>query len=74
MMTCSVVFFPWALPRETVSGFVGRCKLNGRRIAVPLAKVIDAIYHWEPNHCEVIALQELEMRKTIYDDTSLHWP
>ena len=77
MFVCSVVFFPWALPRETVSGILGRWKLNHgwkKSVALPFSWIVDRIYFWEPNHCVEIAKQELELRQNLYDDQSLHWP
>lgn len=70
MMVCAVLFFPWALPRETVSGLLGRWKTTHAgwrrsfgRIAALLA---DGIYFWEPNHCVAVYLCEDDARKVLY--------
>lgn len=68
MALCAVLFVAWALPRETISGLIGRCaRCSGLRGAVGryAAKVIDRIYFWEPNHCQVTAEQEAEARKAL---------
>lgn len=68
MALCAVIFVAWALPRETISGLIGRWAQEpgwqgsfGRGAA----KVIDRIYFWEPNHCKVTAEQEAEARKAL---------
>lgn len=70
MLVCSVVFVAWARPRETISGLVGRWKVEetGRkqRFARRASKVIDALYWWEENHCVEVARQEREARKALY--------
>ena len=68
MALCAVIFVAWALPRETISGLVGRwAQGEGKRatFARSVAKVIDRIYFWEPNHCKVTADQEAEARKAL---------
>ena len=51
MMVCALLFAPWALPRETVSGLLGRWKCGKGRIKRPFAVgaswVVDRIYFWE---------------------------
>lgn len=69
MALCAVIFVAWALPRETISGLIGRWSDGeGKRatFARYAAKVIDAIYFWEPNHCKVTAEQEAEARKALH--------
>lgn len=70
MLVCAVVFLPWALPRETISGLLGRWlltqagwKLRFARVAV---MVVDRIYFWETNHCAEVFLCEDEARRTLY--------
>jgi hypothetical protein len=68
MALCAVLFVPWALPRETISGLIGRwAQGSGKKakFARHAAKVIDRIYFWEPNHCKVTAEQEAEARKAL---------
>src|SRR5690606_2682249 len=69
MALCAVLFVPWALPRETISGLIGRWVQGaGKKAAFAryAAKVIDRIYFWEPNHCQVTAEQEAEARKALH--------
>lgn len=70
MVVCAVVFLPWALPRETVSGLLGRWKTSERglkrRFAVPAAWVVDRIYFWEPDHCAEVYRMEAEAREALY--------
>ena len=68
MALCAVLFVAWALPRETISGLIGRCaQCSGMRGALGryASKVVDLIYFWEPNHCHVTAEQEAEARKAL---------
>lgn len=67
MAVCAVAFAPWALPRETVSGFCGRMGMDGRLIGRLVAAVIDFFHWWEPDHCRVTAMQEREARRALYD-------
>lgn len=70
MLVCSLLFLPWALPRETVSGLLGRWKSeeSGMKygFADYAAVVVDALYFWEPNHCVEVYLQERDARKALY--------
>lgn len=70
MLTCAIVFAPWALPRETVSGLLGRWKTKHRgwkhRFAKPASWVVDRIYFWEPNHCVAVYECEAEARTVLY--------
>lgn len=70
MAVCAVVFAPWALPRETVSGLLGRWKLRGGRwkrgFAKPASWVVDRIYFWEPDHCVAVYKCEAEARTVLY--------
>jgi len=72
MAVCAIVFAPWALPRETVSGLLGRWKSrdSGKRktFAVGASYIVDRIYFWEPNHCVEVYLCEHEARKVLYPD------
>lgn len=68
MLICSLLFFPWARPRETISGLIGRWSYeDGRRgrFARIAARVIDFMYFWEPDHCRITAAQEAEARKAL---------
>lgn len=72
MAVCAFVFAPWALPRETVSGLLGRWKIHGtgwkRAFAKCAAVFVDRIYFWEPNHCVEVYLCERDARLVLYPD------
>jgi hypothetical protein len=72
MFVCALVFAPWALPRETISGLLGRwkCLSQGkrRRFAIGAAWVVDRIYFWEPDHCVQVYLCEHQARLVLYPD------
>lgn len=72
MAVCAIVFAPWALPRETVSGLLGRWKTAGgpwqRRFAIVGSWVVDRIYFWEPNHCVVVFRCERDARLVLYPE------
>ena len=72
MAVCALVFAPWALPRETVSGLLGRWKVHGKgwrkAFARGAAVVVDRIYFWEPNHCVEVYLCERDARLVLYPD------
>lgn len=70
MMVCAIVFAPWALPRETVSGLMGRWREteSGWRARVGRvgAWLVDRLYFWEPNHCAEIYRIEMRAREILY--------
>lgn len=72
MAVCALVFAPWALPRETVSGLLGRWETahTGWRhwFARAGSWLVDRIYFWEPNHCVEVYLCEAEARKVLYPE------
>ena len=72
MAVCAIAFMPWALPRETVSGLLGRWKCGHRgpkkRFAEAASLVVDRIYCWEPNHCVEVYQCEAEARKVLYPE------
>jgi hypothetical protein len=74
MMLCSILFALWALPRETISGFIGRnvCLTKPNTWQRALARlgewIVNNIYFWEPNHCVEVYRQELEARRALYGD------
>lgn len=72
MLVCAIVFAPWALPRETVSGLLGRWKSGRhparRRFAVGASWVVDRIYWWEPNHCVEVYRCESQARAVLYPE------
>lgn len=70
MAVCVVVFLPWAQPRETVSGLLGRWRDTEtgwkRRFAIPACWIVDRIYFWEPDHCRYVYQLEQEARGVLY--------
>lgn len=60
MLLCAVFGFGFSLPRETISGCVGRAFSKSL-----IRRLIDLIYFWEPDHCKVTAEQEAEARKAL---------
>jgi len=72
MTLCALIFAPWALPRETISGLLGRWKLRNsgkrRAFAKVAAAVVDRIYFWEPNHCVEVFLCEAAARRVLYPE------
>lgn len=54
-LICAVVFAPWVMPRETISGILGRWSATEaglkKAFAVRGAAVVDALVFWEPDHC-----------------------
>lgn len=72
MLVCALVFAPWALPRETVSGLLGRWKCGHRGPKKAFGDigswVVDRIYFWEPNHTVEVYRIEAEARKVLYPE------
>lgn len=70
MMLCAVVFAAWALPRETISGLLGRWTETGtpmqRILGLGLGAVVNCIYFWEPNHCVEVFKCEQKAREVLY--------
>lgn len=70
MALCAVAFSPWALPRETVSGFLGRWISTERGVkrwaALLLGALVDYIYFWEPDHCVEVYKCEAKAREVLY--------
>lgn len=71
MMVCALLFAPWALPRETVSGLLGRWKCGKgwkRKFAVVASWIVDRIYFWEPDHCVMVFRCEAQARTVLYPE------
>lgn len=66
MLLCAVIFFPWAQPRETISGFLGRMTFKQHYWAWFCAKLVDKLYFWEEAHCGETAISENEARLALY--------
>lgn len=70
MMLCAVVFAAWALPRETISGLLGRWTETGtpiqRILGLGLGALVNRLYFWEPNHCVEVFRCEQRAREVLY--------
>lgn len=70
MLVCAIVFMPWALPRETISGLMGRWRLTETgwkaRTGVVVGFLIDRVYFWESDHCRDVWECECSARKALY--------
>jgi hypothetical protein len=70
MALCAIAFLPWALPRETISGLLGRwisTERGWKRIAgLLMGALADRIYFWEPNHCVEVYRCEHRAREVLY--------
>ena len=65
MLTCALILLPWAYPRETISGFIGRHAFYGKRVAKAVEWVVDRLYFLEERHCRMTYLQESEVRRAL---------
>lgn len=69
---CAVMFFPWYLPRESISGLLGRWLTQEtgikHRFAVKVAPVIDMLFHspWGLESCEETYALEQASREALY--------
>ena len=66
MLTCSIIFAPWAYPRETISGFLGRKVFERSIVALRVARIIDWFYWTEEAHCGHTAITEGNAREELY--------
>lgn len=70
MLLCSLVFLPWAKPRETISGILGRWRLTGfgwkQSFGYVVGSIVDRLYFWDVNHCETVYQMEEEARRALY--------
>lgn len=70
MALCAVVFLPWSLPRETISGLLGRWISTERGwkrvVGLVFGAVADYIYFWEPAHCVEVYKCEHRAREVLY--------
>lgn len=67
MLAVSILFAPWSMPRETLSGLAGRWSASGvgwqSKFGLAAAVIIDLFHPHEPDHCMVTAAMEAEARK-----------
>lgn len=73
MLLCAILFCPWVLPRETISGLLGRWYVmeddNCRwRFACAGRWLVDRLYFWEPNHCIEVFKCERQARAFLYPE------
>lgn len=69
MLCCAVLFAPFGvLPRETISGFIGRQSANGKRWARYGERFIDWLHPHEPKHCAETAFVEASARVVLYPE------
>ena len=63
MLWCAFLLWPFGtLPRETISGFFGRCARSGSATAHRIAVLIDWMHPHEPHHCAETARMERDAR------------
>lgn len=74
MSLCAALFWPWAYPRETVSGLMGRWACGRgfrRRVGRRVGDVIDGYIHpyvGTDETCIEIYQMEREARRVLYPD------
>ena len=72
MVLCSIIFFHWFVPRETISGLLGRWQMTetGKRhvFANRIAPVIDRIFHkpFDLESCVDTYALEQAAREALY--------
>jgi hypothetical protein len=70
MAACALVFAPWAYPRETISGLLGRWLVTEigwkRAFASVASRIVDAVYFWEVDHCRGVFQVERDAREILY--------
>lgn len=67
MLWCALFLWPFkTMPRETISGFLGRNYANGR--FVTLARFVDWLHPHEVEHCISTAVLEARAREALYPE------
>lgn len=68
ILLCSLLLFPWAQPRETISGITGRWLMDGNRWQIGAARIVAPVIDgWhEPGHCVETFRLEKAMRVALY--------
>jgi hypothetical protein len=65
MLACSVVFLPWSMPRETVSGLFGRWQNTGNLLQRIIGNVGGVALHlFDRDHCMKAYAKEFAMRSS----------
>lgn len=71
MLLCAVLLAPFgSLPRETISGFIGRQALMNKKPMIVIAKTIDWFAR-ERGHCGETAMAESEAYDYLYPEQRL---
>ncbi len=72
MTICALIFMPWAKPRETISGLLGRWSMTEGGLkwwfGWAASAVVDWIYFWEPDHCASVYVVENAARAVLYPE------
>lgn len=70
-LLCSLLFFPWAQPRETISGITGRWLIEGETWQIACASFLVKPIDWahRPNHCVDTYLAEQAMQTALYRES-----
>jgi len=67
MFWCALLLWPFeTMPRETISGFLGRNYANGRFAC--FARFVDWIHPHESDHCMATAVLEAKSREALYPE------
>jgi hypothetical protein len=67
MLWCALLLWPFdTMPRETISGFLGRNVSNGR--FKRLAAFVDWLHPHEVDHCIATAILEAKAREALYPE------
>jgi hypothetical protein len=67
MLWCALLLWPFkTMPRETISGFLGRNFANGK--FVTLARFVDWLHPHEQDHCISTAILEARAREALYPE------
>lgn len=69
MLAALVLFAPWVLARETVSGLFGRWAATEQgwrqRFGIRASRVVDWLHFWEADHCATAFRIEHATRVTL---------
>lgn len=67
MLWCALLLWPFkTMPRETISGFLGRNYANGRFVL--FARFVDWLHPHEVEHCISTAILEARAREALYPE------
>lgn len=70
MLVCAVIFAPWALSRETISGLLGRWRSTEKgwkgRVGTVGSLFVNVLHFWEADHCGDAYRTERRAREVLY--------